>query len=482
MRGKVGWAVVATAASAVTFFFGTGLDPVPELAWVAPLPILLLAPRVPAAAAMACAFLAHLAGGSGSWSYFWHSQSVPRPAALAILGGSAVLFAVATGLFRALVRRGHGLLAALAAPGFWTVVLYGVSLLNPTGVMDTLMTTQADRPSVLRLATVTGGWGIEYLVLFVPAAVAAALAPRVHGLARVAGLVTVTVTVTAAVGGLLLWTTPPPTGPSTRLALVAPGRNHWAPDVTTPDGQAVLKSYVDQIGRLPDGVRVVVLPEAAFAVDQTGRPLLVEALTEVARRRNVDVVTGVVDTTPDGRFNAALAIPPSGPPVEYRKWHNGDSPNLTAGTGLAHVGGAGLMVCMDVNFADPSGEYGRAGTGLVLIPASDEDADGWAHSRTALIRGVENGFSVAWSAARGTPMLADAQGHVRAEARTGDSPFTVVVADVPIGPGKTPYARFGDWFAWLCGLLALIGAAVTLFGRTPRKAPTPAGPATTVGA
>ncbi|WP_410644143.1 acyltransferase [Amycolatopsis sp. lyj-346] len=453
---KLGWAVVATAGSAVLFFFGTGLDPVPELAWVAPLPVLLLAPRVPGVAAMAAAFVAYLAGSAGSWSYFWHSLAVPRPAAIAILGGSALLFALATGLFRLLVRRGHGFLAALAAPALWTVALYGVSLLNPTGVMGTLMTTQADRPSVLRLAALTGGWGVEFLVLFVPAAVAAALAPGVRGLSRLAGLVGVA----AAVGGLVFWSTPVPAGPSTRVALVAPGESRWAADVATPAGQALLRSYVDQIGRLPDGVQAVVLPEAAFAVDQAARPRLVEAFTEVARTRSLDVVTGVVDTTPDGRFNSALAISPSGPPVEYRKWHNGDSPNFSSGTQLAHLAGIGLMVCMDVNFADPSSEYGEAGTGLVLIPASDEDVDGWVHSRTALIRGVENGFSVAWSAVRGTPMLSDAQGHVLAEARTGGSPFTVVVADVPIGPGKTPYARFGDWFAWLCGLVALTGLVV----------------------
>ncbi|MFJ9784605.1 acyltransferase [Amycolatopsis sp. NPDC101161] len=449
-------AILATTASALLFFFGTGLDPVPELAWLAPLPILLLAPRVHGGIALLCAFAAYLAGSAGSWSYFWHSLAVPRPAALAILGGSALLFALSTGLFRLLVRRGNRFLAALAAPALWTVVLYGVSLLNPTGLMDTLMTTQADRPAVLRLAAVTGGWGVEFLVLFVPAAVAAALAPGVRVRARLTGLVAVA----AALGALVFWSTPARTGPTTRVALVAPGQSRWAVDVATPDGQALIRSYVDRMSRLPDGVQAVVLPEAAFAVDQASRPRLVEAFTEVARARDLDVVTGVLDTTPEGRFNAALAVPPSGASVEYRKWHNGDSPNLASGTQLAHLAGIGLMVCMDVNFADPGGEYGEAGTGLVLIPASDEDVDGWAHSRTALIRGVENGFSVAWSAARGTPMLADAQGHVLADAHTGGGPFTVVVADVPIGPGKTPYARFGDWFAWLCGLVALTGIAV----------------------
>ncbi|MEQ0562173.1 acyltransferase [Amycolatopsis sp. NEAU-NG30] len=452
---KPGWAIAATVASAVLFFFGTGLDPLPELAWLAPLPVLLLAPRVSGAATLVCAFAAYLAGSSGTWNYFWHSLALPRPVALGILGGSALLFALSAGLFRWLVKRNHAVVAALAAPALWTVALYAVSVLNPAGVMGTLMTTQADRPSILRIATVTGGWGVEFLVLFVPAAVAAALAPGIRGRSRVAGLI-----VTAAVlGGLAFWSVPPPAGPSTRIALIAPGRNHWAANVATPDGQALVQSYVDQIGRLPGGVQAVVLPEAAFAVDQTSRLFLVDAFKQVAQAKNLDVVTGVIDTTAEGRFNAALAVPPTGEPVEYRKWHNGEAKNLRPGTEPAYLAGNGLMVCMDVNFADPSGEYGRAGTGLVLIPASDEDADGWMHSRTALIRGVENGFSVAWSAARGTPMLADARGHVLADTHTGDRPFSVVVADVPLGQGKTLYSRFGDWFAWLCGLVALAGVA-----------------------
>ncbi len=452
-----GWPIAAIVASGVVFFFGTGLDPVAALAWFAPLPILLLAPRVSGVTAALCAFVAYAAGSTGTWSYFWHSLAVPRPAAIAILAGSAVLFALAVSLFRLLVRRRHAVLAVLAAAGLWTVALYAVSLLNPTGLMGTFMTTQADRPVVLQLASVTGGWGVEFLVLAVPAALAAICAPGVAGRSRLVSVVAVA----AALTGLVFWSTArlsSPAGTTVKVALIAPAQTAWATDVATPQGAVLLQSYVDAIGALPDGVRVAVLPEAAFAVDDVSRAGFAEQL----RRTGVEVVTGVYDTTRQGRFNAALDVPPSGPAVEFHKWHNGDSKDIASGTDLAYLAGPakiGLLVCMDVNFGDPSGDYGAAGTGLVLIPASDEDVDGWEHSRTALIRGVENGFSVAWSASRGTPMLSDAHGRVLADTHTGDQPFSVVTADVPLGSGGTPYARFGDWFAWLCGLLALAGIA-----------------------
>jgi apolipoprotein N-acyltransferase len=58
---------------------------------------------------------------------------------------------------------------------------------------------------------------------------------------------------------------------------------------------------------------------------------------------------------------------------------------------------------------------------------------------------------------------------VVAEADSGGAgAFTTVVADVPIGGGATPYARLGDWFAWLCGGLALAGLAVVGVRRKSR--------------
>nr|BFE88249.1 hypothetical protein GCM10020093_108500 [Planobispora longispora] len=50
--------VTATAATALLLFSGTGLTPLPWLTWLAPLPVLLLAPRVSAPVASAAAFTA----------------------------------------------------------------------------------------------------------------------------------------------------------------------------------------------------------------------------------------------------------------------------------------------------------------------------------------------------------------------------------------------------------------------------------------
>ncbi|SFN25223.1 apolipoprotein N-acyltransferase [Saccharopolyspora antimicrobica] len=43
----------------------------------------------------------------------------------------------------------------------------------------------------------------------------------------------------------------------------------------------------------------------------------------------------------------------------------------------------------------------------------------------------------------------------------GPTRFTALVAEVPTGPGPTPYAHLGDWFPWLCLAFAAIAVVVT---------------------
>jgi hypothetical protein len=48
-----------------------------------------------------------------------------------------------------------------------------------------------------------------------------------------------------------------------------------------------------------------------------------------------------------------------------------------------------------------SRQYGKAGVGLLPVPALDFD-DGWLHSRMALLRGVENGMPMARVGSQGS--------------------------------------------------------------------------------
>ncbi|OXM68520.1 nitrilase-related carbon-nitrogen hydrolase [Amycolatopsis vastitatis] len=469
-RGLVAAALVG---SAVLFFFGTGLTPVATLTWLAPLPVLLVAPRVSCLAAVTVAFVAFLLGTANSWAFQLRSHDTPLwPIGLLIDAGLAAVFAVTVAAFRLQLRRGRAVLATVTAPAVWTGVLYLVSITNPMGLGGTMSNLQGDVPVVLQAAAATGMWGVEFLVLLVPSALAVVLAPGFRAAARVrAGALAVTLLVVGLGAGALRLASED-AGPVRRVAAIATNQRAWAPNLASPAGRDLVAAYVDRIAALPAGVQTIVLPEQSFSSSEARPAALLEPMRQAAAVRRADIVVGFAYSDGKAKYNYALVFPADGgEPLTYLKHHDAVSP---PGHDLVFVPGGetGVEICFDVNFPRPSRDYAQAGARILAIPASDEDDNGWQHSRTALVRGVENGQAVIWSDRTGTVLISDGWGRVRADAHTGGpGPFTTLVADVPLGPGATPYSRFGDWYAWLCLAVAL-SALVTAFparkGKPPR--------------
>ena len=106
--------------------------------------------------------------------------------------------------------------------------------------------------------------------------------------------------------------------------------------------------------------------------------------------------------------------------------------------------------------------YGQSNTRLLFAPALDFDVDARLHSRTAIVRSVENGFALARAANRGYLTLSDAYGRIIVERDANSAPIVTVIGDLPAGPGTTLYARWGDWFAWVCLALVISGVGVSL--------------------
>ncbi|MEV1172809.1 nitrilase-related carbon-nitrogen hydrolase [Nonomuraea sp. NPDC049784] len=461
----------ALALSAVLLYFGTGFAPIPALTWLAPLPVLLLAPRVSAKAAFALAFLAYLLGLTNQLNFFLRTPSVPLPIGIGIIVGSSLLFGLVVWLFRALGRRGLLLLAACAPPALWVAFMYLTVLTNPTGIIWPFATSVADVPVVTQIASVTGAWGVEFAVLLAPAALAAVLWPGAASAARLrTGLVGAAVCLLTLVFGAVRLAGADSTA-WRGVAVMSASRYQWAPDAASPDAQALIWEYVKEIAGLPVGIDTVVLPEGTLGTDEASLDRALAPLREIARDRNIDVVIGVVHTTPEIKYNYSVDLPAGGSaPIYYTKWHFAPGAPFRRGDKLVfardHVG---LANCMDLNFPAPIRDYARAGSRLMAVPAADEFGNGWQHSRMGLLRGVETGLSVAWAAQWGTPMISDPWGRVLTERDTESTrqPFVVAFADVPSGPGPTVYARFGDWFAWLC--LALAAAGLVALRSVPRE-------------
>jgi apolipoprotein N-acyltransferase len=110
---------------------------------------------------------------------------------------------------------------------------------------------------------------------------------------------------------------------------------------------------------------------------------------------------------------------------------------------------AGIQICKDMDFPSWSREYGKRNARVLFVPAWDFDEDGEFHARMAIVRGVENGFSVVRCAQQGLLTISDYTGRVVAEESSSSSPVVLLLGAVAPGPGNTFYVVAGDWFGWL---------------------------------
>jgi apolipoprotein N-acyltransferase len=86
-----------------------------------------------------------------------------------------------------------------------------------------------------------------------------------------------------------------------------------------------------------------------------------------------------------------------------------------------------------MDYPDPARQYGQEQVGLLLVPAWDFDIDRFWHGHMAIVRGVENGFTVVRAAKQRLLTVSDSRGRILAETRTTpQEPFTTLVATMPV--------------------------------------------------
>ena len=132
----------------------------------------------------------------------------------------------------------------------------------------------------------------------------------------------------------------------------------------------------------------------------------------------------------------------------------------------------GIAICKDMDFPRLGREYSRQDVRLMLVPAWDFGRDNWQHSRVAILRGVEGGYTIARAAKEGFLTLSDSYGRVLYQAPSTNRPYASLVAKVPVGTGETLYALIGNTFGWLALVLgvALGVAAPAMAARRKRQA------------
>jgi apolipoprotein N-acyltransferase len=459
-------ATLACAATATMMYFGNGLNPVWPLMWVAPLPVLWFATRRGRWNAALVAGIASLAGALTYWKYF-RALGLPAGAWLGSFGVEAVVFALAIVLFRALLLRNRVASAVVAFPAAWVTFEYVRNLLWPHGSASSLAYSQLHFLPFLQLASVTGPWGMTFVLLIFPAGLAAAWHLRKGGRTASRVLLFTVGTVGAVlIFGSVRLAIPQP-GPEVRVALVASdaqGNDNVA--TAGANTQKLVEAYATRLwiqdGAALQNVRAIVLPEKLGRVTDADVPEVDAVLQKLADETGATVVAGFDHQSGTAAYNQARLYDPGAAVRSYDKEHLLPPFELKFTPGkelvlLQHPHNAwGVEICKDMDFTDPSRQYGREGAGLMLVPAWDFNMDRAWHGHIAVMRGVEDGFSVSRSAKDGFLTVSNNRGKILEEMRSDSAPFAMMIATVPAGRSWTVFQLMGDWFAWVAIVLLVL--------------------------
>ena len=139
---RISFVIAAGLASAAFFYFGTGLRPIWWLLWLAPVPVLAIAPRLHRAAAFLLGSIAWLIGEMNQWNYLRHELELPVQVIIVFLVITAVAFGFLVLFVRRFLRRGSLFLAAIAFPVAWVTVEYLTAIASPHSTWGNLAYTQ----------------------------------------------------------------------------------------------------------------------------------------------------------------------------------------------------------------------------------------------------------------------------------------------------------------------------------------------------
>lgn len=465
--------VVAGLVSAGLFYFGTGLHPIWWMLWLAPVPVLAIAPQLRSGAAFLLGSIALLIGETNQWNYVRHYIELPVPITVLFFIGPAVVFGFAVLFARRFLRRGSPFLAALAFPVFWVTWEYSTAVASPHSTWGNLAYTQMDFLPLVQIASVTGLWGISFIV-FLFAGTVAALLTGAGNLSRRSSLgvaVGFLISAVLLLGELRLQSNAP--DKSVAVTLIAKDVPMNVYLGSEKQALELLREYADEVRRVtPVGTQVVVLPEKIGRVseDNLGEVDARFSLAALATQAAIDL--GLVRKTASGSFNSSRFYSAEGQVVtNYDKQHlipgvEPEKPGHERVVLHESSGRWGLQICKDMDFPKLSREYASEGTNLMLVPAWDFDLDRWLHARMAVLRAVENGFALARSARNGLLTLSDNCGRILAEVATVSDRFVSITGKVNVAREKTFYTRTGDWLPWACVAMFVILRVFQLLTRT----------------
>jgi apolipoprotein N-acyltransferase len=403
-----------------------------------------------------------------------------------------------------------GFKSILVFPTAAASIEYIYSALSPWGTWCTIPYSQSGALPLLQLLSVTGMWGITFLIYWLASTVNFAWERRFdwrdtkrYSLRYIAVLVFV-----LGFGGVRI-NLFPPSSPVVRVASL--GRS---PDEST----TVYEGYVSRIASSSDPAKSTVSDEDLDRFLRASMKGIQDALfyagTQEAQA-GADIIVWAENSAPalkqdpmgvvseeqiigrgkqfasresvylgmslqvvhnpkillDNRF---IMIDPSGAIViDYYKAHpiypSESAVTLNRSTEVpvapTPYGNLSAVICHDMDFHGLLQQPGPSSADILFDPSADwRDIDP-LHTQMAKFRAIEQGFSMVRHTYGGLSLSTDYHGNILAMTDHYDNTDSRMVSYVPTKGAVTVYSKIGDLFAWLCIGMLVFFAIAAMFGK-----------------
>jgi apolipoprotein N-acyltransferase len=489
--GTQSWIWLASAG--LLLLFANGAYAIPLAAWLAPLFLLRFVRTTRSRLVLPAAWVL-----LSATFMFQVRGMVPFPAlfyclTIALFGATLLVPYL---LDRWLAPRLSGMAATLVFPASWVAVEYLRSL-SPIATWGSAAYSQYGNLPLVQVASVTGLWGITFLIGW---SAAAANQLWLEGTAskrsrRAAWAFAATLAAVLLAGGARLVFDDPSarainaaSDTTVRVASLSP-----VPGEETLPQDAVGRLLADQPTtvdledfhrwsvRLSDdlltrserearaGACIIFWGESNYKGLKADEDALIERGRALTRKYRVYLGMGIGSWNrgqPKPLENKILLLTPDGEIAwQYFKTHpvpGGEAAISMVDDGRLPVldtphGRLSSVVCYDADFPQLLAQAGALRADILLDPSNDWPAIDPLHTWMASFRAIEQGVNLIRQTSNGLSAAYDYHGRVLAAVDYYRTKDPVMVAYVPTRGVRTIYSVVGDAFAWLClGMLALL--------------------------
>lgn len=388
-----------------------------------------------------------------------------------------LFFAVIMVLTRKMILKTNAWYAVFAFPIFFTAFEWLLMKFSQDGSAASIAYSQMDFLLIIQIASITGLLGITFVITLIPSTIATCL----HFWKEKQKRMLLMITSLTLIGTLFLYglirINSISDGEMIPVGLVVlDEKTHAMGNLNDETEIEHARNYAGEISKLAKlGAELIVLPERAININKKTESAIVHILNHTAQQEHVEVVTGYTNYKNETAYNSALSLNAQGMiTMDYNKRHlvsvleDQFVPGKELGLYVFRDINMGTAICKDLDFQEYIKQYGRDSIAILSVPAWDFVADDWLHSRMAILRGVENGFSMIRTARLGRLTISDAYGRVTAEADCSNGNATFLLGDVPTQRIVTLYTKYGDWFG-LVVIFCAVGFLFVIFSQEKRN-------------